>query len=199
MNETTQFPNRLTTAFVKRWCPNPCAMHDLVALYDEFNFTFFNGELPALNTHVVERDGEVYVESKDLVWTKRFKKAYGKYYFKGHQIKLAAFTAHSPSLVKGTLLHEMIHKLLHLRGEDDGVEGHGENFIRESVRVNALVDELGLNFWVKFHDVIIRREEPVFHAELIGHEVVMVSDLDLVRKMNGALRVGFDRKWNQRI
>lgn len=199
MQETTQFPNRLTTSFVKRFCPNPCAMYDLVALYDEFNFTFFDGELPALNTYAVERDGEVYIETKDIVWSKQYKRVYGKYFYKSRKIKLATFMAHSPSLVKGTLLHEMVHKYLDLKGLDDGVEGHGENFINEAVRVNKLVNELDMNCWVKFQDVIIRREEPVFQAQLIGREVVMVKDLDLVAKMTATLRAGFDRKWTQRL
>ena len=56
-----------------------------------------------------------------------------------------------------------------------------------------------MNCWVKFQDVIIRREEPVFQAQLIGREVVMVKDLDLVAKMTATLRAGFDRKWTQRL
>lgn len=195
MNETTHFPNRLTTSFVKRFCPDPCAMHDLVALYDEFNFTFFNGALKPLSTYCVEKDGEVYTYAHDLKWTGRFKTCRGKYYYADKSIKIGKWQAHSPYQVRSTLLHEMVHKYLDMVGLDDGVEGHGENFITEAVRVNKMCEELDVNYRVNFYDEVISREDPVFSAELIGREVMVIKDLDLIRKLRGNLNAAFDRKW----
>ena len=198
MNEITYFPNRLTTSFVTRFCPDPCAMHDLVALYDEFNSTFFDGALKPLRTYSVEKDGEVYTYAHDLKWTGRFRTTRGKYYFADKSIKLGKWQAHTPYMVRSTLLHEMVHKYLDMKDQHDGVEGHGENFIREAVRINKKCEELRVEYRVLFYDEVVSREAPAFHAEIFNQEIVVVKDLDLIRKFHGSLNAAFDKKWSIR-
>lgn len=179
-----------------RFCPDPCATFDLVTLYREYNALYFNGELRDIRV-LSEKDenDETWESTPDIQWDGRFRRVYGKYYFGTKQIRLARHMVYDTTKVKSTLLHEMLHKHLHQNGEDDGIDGHGPNFIREAKRINDLCRERNVSYRVEFYNEEITREEPVVFADLIGTEVACFKDLDLARKVKAVCDKVFHTQW----
>lgn len=186
----------LSDSFFARFCPDPCVIHDLVELYAEFNARFFLGTLPLLKTTEYEDDnGEMRVSTRDVLWDGRYRNAYGKYVpatKPGHgQIRIARFTATDSAQVRSTLLHEMVHKWLDLKGLDDGIKGHGPNFIDAACNINALCEEWDLPYRVNYHDQEVTLEQPEVHSELLMTTVYCGRDLDVATRMQSIIRAAF--------
>lgn len=197
--DSVTFPNRLTGGFMQRFCPNPYATFDLIALYREFNALYFNGDLRDIRvTSEKDENDETWEDTSDIQWDGRYRKVYGKYIYNNRQIRLAKHMVFKPNKVKSTLLHEMLHKYLHQTSQDDGIEGHGPNFIKEAKRINDLCRERNAPYRVEFYDEEITREEPVVFADLIGTEVACFKDLDLARKVKAICEKAFHTEWEYR-
>jgi hypothetical protein len=195
--DTCTFPNRLTSgSFFQRFCPDPTVMYDLGELYAEYNARYFNGELPVPEaiTYTDDND-EQRVRYPRLKWNGTFRRVYGKYYFKDRSIHLARRIADDPVQVKSTLLHEMLHQYLHQQDLDDGIEGHGPNFIKYAKEINEKCAEQGVEYRINFYDVEITREDPAFYCDLIGQEVACFKDLDLALRVKKVVEKAFNDSW----
>lgn len=190
----------LSDSFFNRFCPDPTVMLDLGDIYAEFNARFFNGKLPILAHKLVKsKTGETRRVYNTLKWDGRLgKTTLGRYKLRnGHgEIRLSRSIAHNPTLTKSVLLHEMVHKYLDLTGQDDGIMGHGENFILTSKRINEQCEEKGFAYRVHFYDEEITKEEPQAFVDLIGKEIYLGKDLDVARKMKSILNSAFDHKYD---
>ncbi|ATW62690.1 putative transcription elongation protein [Synechococcus phage S-CBWM1] len=194
-------------SFMKRYCPNPAGMYDLGELHAEFNAKYFNGEIPPLRKTVrVDENGEEWESyPKQLAWNKRFTRTWGRYSHNGVPgrgfIEISYKIATDPDKVRGTLIHEMVHQYVDLTNGFDGIEGHGENFIRVAVEVNKKLKEEGRTFRVEFNNTPeegvgeITKLDPHFHSELIGVPLSARKDLDIARKMRAAIRMAFDSNY----
>jgi hypothetical protein len=195
--DTMTFRNRLTSGgFFQRFCPDPTVMYDLGELYACYNAYYFNGELPVQEsvTYIDENDEERTVYPR-LKWDGKFRRVYGKYYFKNHAIHLARGIASDPLQVRSTLLHEMLHEYLHRNDLDDGIEGHGPNFIKYAKEINEKCREQGVDYRINFYDEEITREDPAIYCDLLGTEIACFKDLDLARKVKKVAEKAFDDAW----
>jgi hypothetical protein len=202
--EITALPTRVSNSFFHAFCPNPKVMYDLGDIYAEMNAIFFDGVLPVLKS-VSKKDsnGETRTKYPTLKWDGRMKaKTLGTYRPSAKRgsgtISLSPAIAKDPTLTRSVLLHEMLHKYLDLKGLDDGIKGHGENFILESTRINKLCESKGKEYRVMFYDEEITKDDPSFFVEMVGEEMTVMRDLDVARKMASIFRAAFDEKFEYR-
>lgn len=192
----TDFQTTVSDKFFDRFCPDPTVIFDLGELYAEFNAKFFNGNLRVLR--VIERtdkNGEARKKYPTLKWEGRYRTKRGTYKPNNRgtgEIKLARMTAKDPVQVRSTLLHEMVHAYLDQTNRDDGIKGHGPNFIAEATRINTLCADLRVAYRVNFYDVAVTKEEPEVYSDLLKTTLYCGKDLDLARSMKAVLNAAFD-------
>jgi hypothetical protein len=184
----------LSNSFFTRWCPDPTSIYDLVELYAEFNAKFFNGELPVLPTVTLTNDaGETWEKTGRIKWEGRYKRTWGTYTYNGKGtgiIKLSKRCALEPFQTQSTLLHEMLHAYLDLTNQDDGIAGHGPNFIRKAKEINEKCDELEVGYRVDFHDEPITQEVAEFQVPLLMSSFEF-DDLDVAKKVESIINGAF--------
>lgn len=195
--ETQELSTKVSERFFRTFCPNPTVIYDLGELYNLYNAKFFNGELPELVSIVKKVKGEEVVTYTRLKWDGRLRsRTYGTYTSTpraGHGvIRLGRFMAGEPIQVKSTLVHEMLHQWLDLKGLDDGVKGHGEQFILHARRINLVCQEENLPIRVNFYDQEILKETPEFQCSAIGETIYTVKDLDIARSVEKVISAAFD-------
>jgi hypothetical protein len=195
----SEFSTTVSDSFFARWCPNPTRIYDLGEIYAEFNARFFNGELPVLRfTEHEDENGEIRRAYPQIKWNGKYRKLLGTYKPNGRgtgEIRLARYIAPDPVQVRSTLLHEMVHAYLDKTKRDDGIKGHGPNFILEASRINAQCSDRGLAYRVNFYDVPVTKEEPEVYSDLLGTTIYCGKDLDLARKMRTILNASFDTRY----
>jgi len=188
-----------STAFFSQFCPDPTVTFDLPELYSEFNAKYFEGKLPLIKTVTkVDENGEEWVTTRDIRWDGKYKKLWGTYKANGRgtgTIKLARQAALDPVQVRSTLLHECVHKYLDSVNKDTGIKGHGETFIQEANRINALCEERGVAYRVNYYDVAIVKEQPEVYCDLLKTTIYCGKDLDIARHMRSVLNMAFDTKY----
>ena len=193
MTQTT-----VSNAFFARFCPDPCAIYDLGELYAEFNAKYFGGELPIQKvTSRTDENDETWHSYPRLKWEGRFRKLWGNYTMNGRGtgvIKLARKCAEDPIQVRSTLLHEMLHAYLDMKGLDDGIKGHGENFILEAKRINELCEANGVTYRINFFNEEITKEQPIVYSDLLKTTLYLGKDLDVARRMRKLLNSAFDQE-----
>lgn len=185
----------LSDTFFQRYCPDPCAIYELHELYAEFNARYFGGELPLLKT-IAETDenGEEWVATPTIKWEGRFKRLWGSYLPNGKGtgiIKLARRAALDPVQVRSTLLHELVHAYLDMTGKDDGIKGHGPNFIWEAKRINTLCAQRNVDYRVNFYDEEVTLEQPIVYSDLTKTTIYCGKDLDVALKMQSIFNAAF--------
>lgn len=200
MEITQQMQTTVSNSFFARFCPDPTVTFDLGDLHAEFNAKYFNGDLPvaAVKTRVDE-NGEEWRSYPALRWDGKFKKLWGQYKPNGRgtgKIKIARAAAMDPVQVRSTLLHEMVHSYLDMTGKDDGIKGHGPNFIAEAKRINELCEAAGVSYRVNFFDVPVTKEQPEVECELLKTTIYCGKDLDVARQMRTILNAAFDTKYD---
>ena len=115
---------------------------------------------------------------------------------RGHgAIRLSRSIASDPVRTRSVLLHEMLHKYLDLKGMDDGILGHGENFVTEAKRINEACEESGVGYRIHFYDEVVTRDEPFVISDLTKKEIYCGKDLDIARNMQAVMRAAFDQKF----
>jgi hypothetical protein len=189
----------LSNKFFARFCPDPTVMFDLGEMYAEFNAKYFNGELPLADVKVhVDENGEEWRSYPNLKWDGKFKKLWGQYKANGRgtgKIKIALQAAMDPVQVRSTLLHEMLHAYLDLTGRDDGIKGHGPNFIAEAKRINELCEANNFAYRINFFDIAVTKEQPEVECDLLKTTIYCGKDLDVARQMRTILNAAFDSKY----
>jgi len=190
----------LSDSFFQRYCPDPTIIYDLGELHAAFNACYFNGDLPLTKTITkVDTNGEEWKTYPALKWEGRFKKLWGQYRPNGRGtgvIKIARKAAMMPTQVHSTLLHEMTHAYLDMTGKDDGIKGHGKNFIAEAQRINKKCEELGVDYRVNFYDEAVTKDEPEVYCDLLKTTIYCGKDLDIARQMKSILNAAFDSKYD---
>lgn len=190
----------LSDSFFKRYCPDPTAIYDLGELYCEFNAKFFNGALPLPKTvTTVDANGEEWRDYPLLRWDGKFKKLWGNYKPNGKgtgKIKLARNAAMDSVQVRSTLLHEMLHAYLDMTHRDDGIKGHGPNFIAEAKRINEMCESKGVAYRVNFYDEAVTKEQPEVYCDLLKTTIYCGKDLDVARQMRSILNAAFDSNYD---
>lgn len=195
--EIQELPTRVSDRFFRAFCPDPTVIYDLENLYNDYNTKFFNGELPELVPVTKKVKGQEITTYSRLKWDGRLRsRTYGTYTTgpragKG-LIRLARAIANDPVLTKSTLLHEMLHQWLDLKEQDDGVKGHGPNFVSHAKRINVLCEEGGLSVRVNFYDKAVLAETPHFQCSVIGETIYTVKDLDIARSIERVINSAFD-------
>jgi hypothetical protein len=192
----TEFQTTVSDKFFKRFCPDPTVMFDLGELYAEFNAKYFDGNLRVLRViERVDENGETWKKYPTLKWEGRYKTKWGTYKLNNRgtgEIKIARMCADDPIQVRSTLLHEMVHAYLDQTSRDDGIKGHGPNFIAEATRINAKCADLGVAYRVNFYDVPVTKDEPEVYSDLLKTTIYCGKDLDLARRMKTILNAAFD-------
>ncbi len=196
----TELKTTLSTSFFRRFCPDPTVMYDLGDLYAELNAKFFNGQLPVLAETVRTVNGVERKTYPSLKWDGRLgRRTLGVYTpasKRGNgKIRLARRIAEDPAKTRSVLLHEMLHKFLDLHSLDDGIAGHGPNFISEAKAINGHCTEWGVNYRIHFYDEEITREDPVFYSDVLKMEIDCRKDLDFARKVQSVIRAAFDTNY----
>lgn len=195
--EIQELSTKVSERFFRAFCPDPTVMYDLGSLYNEYNAKFFSGELPELVPVVRRVKGEEVVTYTRLKWDGRLRsRTYGTYSPSPKAgygtIRLGRFMAGDPVQVKSTLAHEMLHQWLDLKGLDDGLKGHGEQFILHARRINLVCQEENLPIRVNFYDQEIIKETPEFQCSGIGETIYTVKDLDIARSVEKLISAAFD-------
>ncbi len=196
-----ELKSTLSSSFFHRFCPDPTVMYDLGDLYAELNARFFNGELPVLpSDSYTDKNGEIRTRFGTLKWDGRMgQRTLGTYKGsarRGHgTIRLARSIASDPVKTRSVLLHEMLHKYLDFKGMDDGILGHGENFVNEAKRINESYQAAGVDYRIHFYDEEVTRDEPFVISELAKKEIYCGKDLDVARNMQAIMRAAFDQKF----
>lgn len=172
-------------------------MYDLGAIYNSFNAKFFNGDLPELIRTVKKVKGVEIVGYSRLKWDGRLRtRTYGTYTTEARPgygtIRLARFMAGDPFRVKSTLLHEMLHQWLDLKDLDDGIRGHGEQFIKKARQINLICQAENFPIRVEFYNKEIVLETPEFNCDVIGETLYSVKDLDIARSVEKLISAAFD-------
>lgn len=190
-------PTTVSDRFFRSFCPDPTVIYDLAALYNSYNSRFFSGDLPELKRVVKKVKGKEVVCYPDLKWDGRLRsKTYGTYTPAPRpgngKIRLSRSIASKPVKLKSTLVHEMLHKWLDLKGLDDGVKGHGPEFIRFAKQINLTCQADGIPIRVNFFGKPITKEAALFQCGFIGSTVYSVEDLDIARSLEGAVEFAFD-------
>jgi len=192
-----QFKTTVSASFFQAFCPNTTSIYDLGELYAEFNAKYFDGKLRVLR--VIEKtdaNGDKRNIYPELKWEGRFRKLWGQYKPSrtrgAGMIKIAKVAAVDPTQVRSTLLHEMIHKWLDQIGQDDGIKGHGQNFIEKARQINQLCEETGMKYRVNFHDVAVTKEEPEVYCDMLKTTIYCGKDLDIAHRMKAILNSAFE-------
>jgi hypothetical protein len=97
----------------------------------------------------------------------------------------------TPFQTYSTLLHEMVHAWLDLKGADDGIEGHGLNFVLKSKEINEKCEDEEVGYRVHFHDQAITREAAEFQVPLLESSFTF-TDLDVARKVESIIKGAFN-------
>lgn len=185
----------LSPAFFAQFCPDPTVMYDLGELYAEFNAKYFNGELPVLPCITkVDKNGETRKVYGTLKWDGRLGESTLGCYKRG-VIYLNRKIAGDLDRTRSVLLHEMLHKFLDVKGLDDGIAGHGPNFISEAKRINDTCAARGVQYRINYYGTPVTKSRPVYRSELIGGDIQCVQDLDVARKMGSVIRAAFDKRY----
>jgi hypothetical protein len=195
-----ELSTKLSDGFFRAFCPNPTQIYDLGRLYNELNFRFFRGELPTLQeVRKIDKQGTERVSYPSLKWEGRFKKVLGMYHPSPKRgtgvIRISRKLASDPTGLRSTLLHEMLHKYLDLKGLDDGIKGHGKNFILHAKGINEICKSRGFKYRIHFYEEEILQEAPSFKTSLLGEEIHVIKDLDVARTMKRIFGVAFDEKF----
>lgn len=195
--EITELPVKVSNKFFRAFCPDPTAMYDLGSLYNEYNAKFFNGDLPELTRVVKKVKGVEIVSYSQLKWDGRLRsRTYGTYTSSARPgngvIRLSRFVAEDPIKAKSTLLHEMLHKWLDLKGLDDGIKGHGEQFIKFARQINLTCQAEDIKVRVDFYNKEVVLETPEFQCGVIGETIYSVKDLDIVRTLEKVINSAFN-------
>lgn len=195
--QTQELSTKISDRFFRAFCPKPEVIYDLEALYNLYNSEFFDGELPDLVKVVKKVKGQEVVSFSRLKWDGRLRsRTYGTYTTGSRSgfgiIRLSRNMASDPIQTKSTLVHEMLHQWLDLKGLDDGVKGHGENFILHAKRINVLCEENGWKIRVNFYDKAVLAETPHFQCSVIGETIYSVKDLDIARSLERVINSAFD-------
>lgn len=195
-DEIVELATTISNDFFIAFCPNPYEVYDLGELYAKFNAKYFNGELPVVNPKISENGAKTYSK---LRWDKRLKRCWGVYRTARKPgdgvISLSPTCVSTPFQVENTLLHEMLHKWLDLKGLDDGIKGHGPNFTQNASRINKLCQSLKVGYRIQFFDDSITRDLPVASAPILERTIACSDDLDISRAMQSVLRAAFDKKY----
>jgi hypothetical protein len=196
--ELTVLSPKMSESFFQKFCPKPQVMYDLGDVYADLNAKFFDGELPVLAVvSEVDSNGENRNYYPRLKWDGRLgRRVLGMYHPYPQAgtglIRLATKLAADPVAMESTLLHEMLHKWLDLKGMADGVKGHGPNFILHAHRLNLLAESLGKECRVHYRGDTVDQDEPTVEAELFDKEVLFGKDLDMAHRMKAIARAAFD-------
>lgn len=203
--ESIELPTQVSDSFFRAFCSDPTTLYNLGELYDEFNARFFDNQLPELVKTVKLVKG-VEVTSYDRVkWDGRLgKKTLGTYTTARRPgygiVRLSRNIASEPIQVRGTLLHELLHAYLDLKGLDEGVEagikGHGKNFVSHAKKINEICSSLGVKYRVNFFDEEITEEEASFSCDLLKDTVFRTSDLDIALQVKKVLNSALDSKFD---
>jgi predicted SprT family Zn-dependent metalloprotease len=170
-------PTTVRHSFFLAQVRDPESHYNLPELFKEFNRLYFDGGLPPTK----------------IKWEGRYSRVWGKYLANGEiRIGRNCARAEDPAQVKSTLLHEMLHRFLDVTNQDDGVLGHGPNFIDHAVAINKMAEANGARYRINFYDVAVTREEPVFYCDLLKTEIKTCRDLDTVRRMKSLVKAAFD-------
>jgi hypothetical protein len=197
MEDTRELSTTLSKGFFRTFCPTPTHIYDLGKVYDELNTLFYDGQLEPLSKVLKkDKEGTERASYPMLKWEGRFQKILGMYSPSPKRgaglIRLSRRIASDPIQVRSTLLHEMLHKYLDLKGLEDGVLGHGENFILHSKAINERCESLVKPYRIHFLGQEITSEQPSFSVDLIGEsEFHVTKDLDVARKMKAVFRSSF--------
>lgn len=196
-----EFKTTLSPAFFSAFCPDPTVMYELGDVYAELNAKYFEGQLPVLPfREITDKNGETRRIYGTLKWDGRMKgKTLGTYQGKprrGHGvIRLSRSIAKDPVRTRSVLLHEMLHKYLDMKGLDDGIKGHGENFTTHAKNINEVCAAKDVSYRIHFYDEVITMDEPLVYSELLMTEIHFSRDLDIARNMQAIARAAFDRKF----
>ncbi len=196
-----ELKSTLSSSFFRRFCPDPTVMYDLGDLYAELNARFFNGELPILpSDSYTDKNGETRTRYGTLKWDGRMgQRTLGTYKASSRRgngtIRLSRRIASDPVKTRSVLLHEMLHKYLDLKSMDDGILGHGENFVSEAKRINEACEKSGVGYRIHFYDEVVTRDEPFVISDLTKKEIYCGKDLDIARNMQAVVRAAFDQKF----
>jgi len=184
----------LSNSFVNQWCEDITSCYDLVETYAKFNAGYFNGELPVLPTVELSNDaGETWEITRRIKWDGRLKKTWGTYTPNGKGsgvIKLAKMCTTVPHQTYSTLLHELIHAYLDLTNQDDGVAGHGPNFICKAKEINEECEKSGVSYRVDFDDKPVTQEVAEFQVPLLMSSFTF-DDLDIAKKVESVINGAF--------
>lgn len=167
----------LSNHFFHTYCPDVAEVYNLKEIYKHFNKVFFDNQLP---------------KTYNIVWDGRLKTMWGVFQPKQKRIGVAKLTLDKQHKVHSTVLHEMIHLYLHLTNQDDGIEGHGPNFISFAVEINEKCEELGVGYRVQFYDQEITQEKATFISPLLGTTIGDFDDLDVARRCESVMKAAFD-------
>lgn len=189
----------VSDSFFKRWCPDPCRLYDLGEIYATLNAKFFSGELPVLaSVEQKNKAGEKVVKYLGVKWEGRFRKVLGDYTPNGKGtggIRISRVVANHRNQVYSTLLHEMVHKLIDLKGlggpEGDGVKGHGPCFIDTARVINAQCELEKLPYRVNFYGLEVTKPQPEVYSNLLKTTVFCGRDLDVARKVQSVVKAAF--------
>ena len=163
----TQLSTTLNDSYFWKYCPNPLLLVDVETAYNELNELFFENSLPS--------DAK-----RKLRWEGRFRRCWGNYNPANKVIKLSKKLAGKQTEIYSVLLHEMLHKFLDITKQDDGIMGHGPNFIRYAAELNLKAEKLGVSYRVHFYDEEIH-EEPKLVCKDLG-VTIQLDDLDVARR-----------------
>jgi hypothetical protein len=190
----TEMKTTLSNSFVNQWCEDITSCYDLVETYSKFNANYFNGELPVLPTVTLSNEaGETWETTKRIKWDGRMKKSWGTYAPNGKGsgvIKLAKMCATVPHQTYSTLLHELIHAYLDFRNEDDGINGHGANFIRKAKEINEKCEDKKVGYRVYYDGEVITQEAAEFQVPLLMSSFTF-DDLDVAKKVESVINGAF--------
>ena len=194
----TEFPTRVSDRFYRAYAPDHIRILDLPEAYAELNALYFGGQLPVLRVTEKIVKGELVKKCDKVKWDGRLRTCYGKYYFRGKKIRVSSALKENKVQAYSTLLHEMVHQWLDKSHTDDGIAGHGPNFIKEAMRVNALCKERGVAYRVNFYDLEIQREQATFYCDLLQTEIGSFDDLDIAKRCQAAIKAAFQEGFERR-
>jgi len=172
----------LSNSFFLRWCPEPSSCYDLNETYAKFNSKYFNGDLPVLPEGITR-----------IKWEGRYTRKWGTYSPNGKgsgQIKLARRCMETPFQTYSTLLHEMVHAWLDLKETDDGIEGHGLNFVLKSKEINEKCEAEEVGYRVYYDGEVITQEAAEFQVPLLMSSFTF-DDLDVAKKVESIINGAF--------
>ena len=96
----------------------------------------------------------------------------------------------TPFQIYSTLLHEMVHAWLDLKGADDGIEGHGLNFVLKSKEINEKCEVEEVGYRVYYDGEVITQEAAEFQVPLLMSSFTF-DDLDVAKKVESVINGAF--------